>query len=142
MTSPSAQPNLKPRRRVVQFSLRTFFILLTLFAVWFGWAIQKAREQKKAVAWVRERGGSVRYDYEGDVWTHTKMVLPEFIGEPNRQPRPDLPLHDLPDRFRLSEFSKGDGRTGFSTPRAVIASLYPSSKTCWSQIESKCSKFR
>lgn len=39
MTTTSASPDPKPRRRFLQFSLRSFFILMTLFAVWFGWAM-------------------------------------------------------------------------------------------------------
>ena len=66
MTSPSANPDPKPRRRFLQFSLRTLFVLMTVFAVWFGWKMNKAREQAKAVAWVQEMGGWVRYDYEFD----------------------------------------------------------------------------
>jgi hypothetical protein len=66
MTSPSASPAPKSKRRFLQFSLRTFFILLTVFAIWFGWMTSKTRQQKKAVEWVREMRGMVRYDYEVD----------------------------------------------------------------------------
>ena len=61
----SALPS-KPKRRWFQFSLRTFLVLMTVFAVWFGWAMNKAREQRKAVAWVEELGGAVWYDYQVD----------------------------------------------------------------------------
>jgi hypothetical protein len=66
MTSPSASPDSKPKRRFLQFSLRTLFVLMTLFAIWFGWKMNEAREQAKAVAWVQEMGGTVRYEYEFD----------------------------------------------------------------------------
>ncbi|MCH7725853.1 MAG: leucine-rich repeat domain-containing protein [Planctomycetes bacterium] len=62
MTEQTTKP--KPRRRWLQFSLRTFFVLLTLFCVWLGWTVHRANEQRKAVEWVREMGGTVFYDYE------------------------------------------------------------------------------
>ena len=52
--------NPKPRRRWLQFSLRTFFVLLTVACVGlalFGQKAYRANEQQKAVAWVREMGG-------------------------------------------------------------------------------------
>ena len=55
-----------PKRRWLQFSLRTFFVLMTAFAVWFGWAMHNARQQRKGVAWVEELGGTVKYDYQID----------------------------------------------------------------------------
>ena len=73
MTSPSAKPDSKPRRRYLQVSLRTLFILMTIFAVWFGWAMHRAREQKKAVEWVREMGGTVQYDYEVDEYGYPRV---------------------------------------------------------------------
>ena len=61
----TTEPNKpKRRRRWLQFSLRTFFVLLTVFCVWLGWTVHQARNQKEAVEWVREMGGSVDYDFE------------------------------------------------------------------------------
>ena len=62
MTTEPEKP--KPRRRWLQYSLRTFFVLLTVLCVWLGWTVHLANEQRKAVEWVREKGGSVEYDYE------------------------------------------------------------------------------
>ena len=55
-----------PKRRWRQFRLRTFFVLVTVLCVWFGWQVHRAKQQREAVKWVRESGGSVRYDYECD----------------------------------------------------------------------------
>ena len=54
----------KTKRRWLRFSLRTFFVLLTVFCVWFGWHVERARQQRKAVEWVVEMGGRVLYDYQ------------------------------------------------------------------------------
>ena len=63
MTSEPTKP--KPRRWL-QFSLRTFFVLVTVFCVWLGWTVHRANEQRKAVEWVREMGGDVAYGYQRD----------------------------------------------------------------------------
>ena len=64
MTTEANKPN--PRRRWLQYSLRAFFVLVTVFSVWLGVVVHRANEQKKAVEWVREIGGSVWYDYQYD----------------------------------------------------------------------------
>lgn len=53
-----------PKRRWFQFSLSTFFILVTLFAIWLGYISLHAREQRAAVARIKALGGSVSYDYQ------------------------------------------------------------------------------
>ena len=70
----------KPKRRWFQFSLKTFLLVMLLFAFGFAWLSHQAREQRKAVAWVKEMGGTVGYDYEagdgdGDPFG-TKVVHP------------------------------------------------------------------
>ena len=69
--------NPKPRRRWLQYSLRTFFVLLTVFCVWLGWTVHRANEQRKAVAWVREMGWSVEYD---DAEPPSPKWLVELLG--------------------------------------------------------------
>ena len=64
MTTEPTKP--KPRRRFRQYSLRTLFVLLTVFGVWLGWTVHRANEQRKAVEWVRKIGGGVAYDYQID----------------------------------------------------------------------------
>lgn len=58
-------PNaLRPKRRWFQYSLRTLLLLMTLFAVWMGWYVHRARVQKQSVAAIRQYGGWVRYDFQ------------------------------------------------------------------------------
>jgi hypothetical protein len=40
------------RRRWFQFGLRTMFVVLTLFAVWFAWELSYVRERKACLAQV------------------------------------------------------------------------------------------
>ncbi len=54
----------KPRRRWLQFRLRTLLLLVLVLCGWLAWMRYEAREQREAVEWVREMGGSVTYDYE------------------------------------------------------------------------------
>ncbi len=40
-------PNaLRPKRRWLQYSLRTLLLLMTAVAVWMGWYVHRARVQK------------------------------------------------------------------------------------------------
>ena len=64
MTSEPTNP--KPRRRWLQYSLRTFFVLLTVACVWLGVVVHRAHEQERAVEWVRDLEEVVYYDYEID----------------------------------------------------------------------------
>lgn len=61
--------NVSPmsHRRQLQFSLRTFFILLTAFAIWLGWKIERAKKQQAAVAAIEANGGIVQYDWQPHV---------------------------------------------------------------------------
>ena len=62
----------KPKRRRRQYSLRTLFVVVTIGCVvfsWFGWQMQRARRQQRAVAAVRENSGTVYYDYESGRWS-------------------------------------------------------------------------
>ncbi len=63
---------LKPRQRYVTFSLRTFFVLLTVFAVWLGVVVNRAREQREAVVAIEALGGVVVYDWQPKLTTQSK----------------------------------------------------------------------
>ena len=57
----------KPKRRWLQFSLRTLLVFVTLSAFASGWFVvkmQRARRQREAVKAIVEAGGRVWYDYE------------------------------------------------------------------------------
>ena len=57
----------KPKRRWLQFSLRTLLVFVTLSAVacsWFVVKMQQVRRQREAVKAIMEAGGWVWYDYE------------------------------------------------------------------------------
>ena len=46
----------KPRRRWLQFSLRTLFVVVTVFCVWMGLVTKAARDQRQAVELCYVRG--------------------------------------------------------------------------------------
>lgn len=52
------------RRRWFQFSLRTLLILTTVFAAWMAWWSHQARQQRVAVAAIKQAHGIVVYDFE------------------------------------------------------------------------------
>src|SRR6185437_11305871 len=51
-------------RRYLTFSLRTLFVLTTVFAVWLGVVVNRAREQREAVKAIEALGGTVAYDWD------------------------------------------------------------------------------
>ena len=53
-----------PKRRWLQFSLRTLFILTALLAVWLGFYVKRVRDQRETVAAILKAGGTVAYDYQ------------------------------------------------------------------------------
>jgi hypothetical protein len=64
----SPQKATPPRRvsrfRWLRFSLRTLFILVTLFAAWLGLKVHQARRQQAGVKAIQELGGWVYYDVQ------------------------------------------------------------------------------
>jgi hypothetical protein len=58
--------NKKPRRRWLQFSLRTFLLAVAIFAVWLGLHVRSARRQQAAVEAILQDEGRVTYDFEAN----------------------------------------------------------------------------
>lgn len=52
------------KRRWFRYSLRSFLLCITLICAWLGWKINAARQQRSAVAAIRELGGNVSYDFD------------------------------------------------------------------------------
>lgn len=71
--------HLTSRRRWPQFSLRTFFVLITVLAVWLGIVVNQAREQREAVKAFEALGGKVRYDWQQNDGMATQPGGPEWL---------------------------------------------------------------
>jgi hypothetical protein len=70
----------------VRFSLRFLLIVMTVVAVFLGTVVERARQQREAVAWVRSQGGHISYDYErpeadGSYPRGAKPPGPEWLRE-------------------------------------------------------------
>lgn len=52
------------RRRWLQFSLSSLFLLVTALCVWLGIVVNQARKQREAVAAIEAAEGAVYYDWE------------------------------------------------------------------------------
>ncbi len=81
MTSEPTKP--KPRRRFWQYSLRTFFVLVTVACglAWLGQKAYRAWDQWMEVAWVSEMGGSVGLDYKpGVMWRAQDVTFVDLTG--------------------------------------------------------------
>ncbi|HUY88085.1 MAG TPA: hypothetical protein VMV10_05095 [Pirellulales bacterium] len=68
---------MKWNRRYLTYSLRTFFILLTGFAIWLGWKVNRAREQREAMKAIEAMGGSAFYDWQVEAFSPGFGVLQE-----------------------------------------------------------------
>jgi len=55
-----------PERRWAQFSLATMFVVMTVLCVWLAVVVNRAHQQRDAVAAIRALGGAVMYDYDFD----------------------------------------------------------------------------
>lgn len=67
-----------------QYSLRTLVLACTFLAVLLAWATSKANRQRRAVAFLKQCGDCVLYDYE-----QTDLVLaPYFAEHPPTPPGP------------------------------------------------------
>jgi hypothetical protein len=65
MSTTSAPTTPKPRRRWLQYSLRTLMVLMLVFGCGLGWLVSKiklVREQTEAVKAIGELGGRVEYE--------------------------------------------------------------------------------
>ena len=51
-------------RRRQRFSLRAMILVILVIGIWLGWQVNRAREQREAVAAVRRYGGEVHYEHE------------------------------------------------------------------------------
>ncbi len=77
-TTPPTTP--KPRRRRLQFSLRTLLVLMLVFGVAFGWLgfrLKQVTEQQEAVEAIQKLGGFVFPGVTGPAWL--RNVLGEDI---------------------------------------------------------------
>ena len=54
----------KPKVRWKTISLRGLLLLILAIALWLGWIVNKARQQREAVAALQKFGGFVHYDWE------------------------------------------------------------------------------
>ena len=71
----------KPKRRWLQFSLRTLFVVVTLLCVWLGIIVIQAREQRLAVEAIRAVGGFAHYTYQYSAPTGV-LRWPKVLGNP------------------------------------------------------------
>ena len=48
-----------PRRRWFRYSLRTLFVVLTVFCVWLGVQVKWIRDRREAREWIEAQGGAL-----------------------------------------------------------------------------------
>jgi Leucine-rich repeat (LRR) protein len=53
-----------PKRRLLRFSLRAMFVVVTALCIWLGIQVNAARRQREAVTAILKIGGEVLFDYQ------------------------------------------------------------------------------
>ena len=61
----NAKPPVSHRRPFLRFTLRSLLLLTAVVACWLGVQVNKAHNQRVAVAAIYEMGGAVYYDWQG-----------------------------------------------------------------------------
>ena len=77
----TAPTTMTPRRRWLQFSLRTLMVLVLVLGCgmgWFAYELQQAQRQRDAVEAIRNLGGIVAYDYQVSASRLRRMPPPEW----------------------------------------------------------------
>ena len=59
----------KQKRRLLRVSLRAFFVLITLFAIWLGFSVSRANKQRNAVAALSMFDVTIHYEHQLDLAT-------------------------------------------------------------------------
>jgi internalin A len=54
-----------PARKWYVLSLRSAMLLVLACGLWMGWRVNRANDQRRAVAAIRQAGGGVNYDHKG-----------------------------------------------------------------------------
>lgn len=95
-------PN-KPRRRWLKFSLRTFFVLLTLLAVWLGYHVNWIRERREARLWIDEH--TYKINVNGTFSPYLNLLQPPNTGAIPSYQSLIRPVQDLLSQGRRAPWS-------------------------------------
>ena len=104
-----------PRRRWLQFSLRTMLLLMVpvaCVAAWMGAEYRKGLRQKEAIAWVEKMRGQIEYDDEatqndwrrqwfGEWFPESVKVIDFYYSESRDEITDIAPLAELKNLERL-----------------------------------------
>jgi hypothetical protein len=75
----------KPKRRWLQFSLRTALLILLIAAIVFALVANYAHKRKSAIAAIRANGGTIKFGADSDPSWYEKL-LRHFFGSETYQP--------------------------------------------------------
>ncbi len=101
-------PETEPKRRWLQFSLRTALLVLLIASIVFGLVANHAHKRQAAIAAIRNNGGTIRFGPDTDPSWYQKL-LHQIFGSETYQPvegidmipegRIKLEKKNLPDDF-------------------------------------------
>ena len=110
-----------PKRRWFRFSLRTLFVVVTMFGVacWLGWNLRVVRQRDDAIWLIESKGGQVDFAQPGSEQFEVPLVFRLFGGrsvEWLMAPMLDFTAEDC-DRFKRLFPEAKIRRTEYRVPR-------------------------
>ena len=69
-------------RKYCRFNLRFFLVAVTVICVCFAYQLRRAERQQKGVEFVIDSGGSVRYDYQIDMFGNFDLSAQSSVPKP------------------------------------------------------------
>jgi hypothetical protein len=73
----------KPKRRLYRFSLKALVLLVVVIAVPLGWTMRRVREQRIALAALKETGCVVLYNFDNSETSFFQKLLPKNRSKNN-----------------------------------------------------------
>ncbi len=117
----------QPRRRFFRYSLRTLFLVVTVFCIWLGIIANRARDQKHAVEVILEAGGHVMYEHQIIVlgMHHSRMLSPGTPSYSTEPPGPEWLRQVIGDEyfFRVHSVSLRESEVNSEVMGATLAMI-------------------
>ncbi len=66
-TLPISRSHANPKCRWLRFSIRGLLIVVTAFSIGIGWWVNRAHQQRAAVAWIEAHSGEVEYEFDDHI---------------------------------------------------------------------------
>lgn len=73
---------IKPKRRLINFSLKTLLVVMTVIAVWLGFYVKSFRDRRTAVADIERLRGAMGIKYLAPEWVRNLVGDDKYFWDP------------------------------------------------------------